>query len=107
MFTMTSFREALMRHMTEQNTTIAELAAGARVSPDIIKKLRVRDQATTTAEVAMRIAAFYGKTMEEFVAGVDAGERAKLSSMLDLLSDDEVRVLASQVRGMIRERDGR
>lgn len=105
MFTMTSFREALMRHMTAQDTTIAELAAGAQVSPDIIKKLRVRDQATTTAEVAMKIAAFYGKTLEEFVSGADVGERHKLASMLDLLSDEEVRVLASQIRGMIRERD--
>lgn len=105
MFTMTSFREALMRHMSAHDTTIAELAAGAQVSPDIIKKLRVRDQATTTAEVAMRIAAFYGKTLEQFVAGTDAGERRKLSAMLDLLSDDEVRVLASQIRGMLRDRE--
>lgn len=105
MFTMTSFRDALMRHMSAHDTTIAELAAGAGVSPDIIKKLRVRDQATTTAEVAMRIAAFYGKTLEQFIAGAEAGERRKLSSMLDLLSDDEVRVLASQIRGMLRDRE--
>lgn len=101
---MTSFREALMRHMADNGTTIAELAAGAGVTMDTIKKLRVRDNATTTAETAMRIAAFYGKTVEEFVGQKTTAERDQLAALLDLLSPEEQRFLLSQIRGMIRDR---
>lgn len=64
-----SFREALVSHMDAENTSISELARGADVSLDITKKLRTRLSASTNAETAVKIAAYYGKTVDAFFRG--------------------------------------
>lgn len=101
---MLTFRDALLRHMLDHNTTIAELSRGTGVSEGLIKKLRTREGGSTSAEVAMRIASFYGKTLEAFVSEGDEEERDRLAAMLDLLTEDERRILAAQIRGLIRDR---
>ncbi|MBM9595927.1 adenosylcobalamin-dependent ribonucleoside-diphosphate reductase [Roseitranquillus sediminis] len=63
----TSFREALLRHMEAAETKTTELALKSGVSVDVIKKLRTRASSSTQAENAVRLAAAYGKSVEEFI----------------------------------------
>lgn len=100
-----NFRTALLRHMKDHGTKAADIAKGSGVSLDIIKKLRTREHSSTNAESATRIAAYYGKTLAQFLSGVEPSEVGKLESMLELLTPEERRVLLAQIRGMIHDRE--
>jgi hypothetical protein len=100
------FRHALLWHMDREHTRPAVLARSAGVSLDIIKKLRTREHSSTNAEVASKIAAYYGKTLEQFIRCEDtATDEASFIALLGLLSADERAILLRQVRGMIAGRD--
>lgn len=76
---MKDFRDALLWHMTQHQTTIAALAKGSGVSADVIKKVRSREGASAKAEDAWRIAAYFGKELPQFInpnPGAAASPRA-------------------------------
>lgn len=99
------FGEALIWHMETHGKTIAEVAAGAQVSADILKKLRTRPKSSTKADTAVRIAGYFGKTVEQFLNCVAVSQRDQIAAALELLDDHEARMLLAQIRGMIAERE--
>ncbi len=102
---MNDFRTALLWHMEKHHTTIAELARGAQVSADLIKKIRTRDKASTKAEPAERIAAFYGKAVAEFIRCEDLPDSENtLNALIDLLTGPEREMLVAQMRGILASR---
>jgi len=103
---MKDFRTALIWHMEQKNTRMTELARGAGVSLDILKKLKTRPTASTNAETATKIAAYYGKSVAEFIK-CDENTRPKddISELLNLLSDQEQEFLLKQIRGLLSMRD--
>lgn len=101
---MSSFHDALLWHMSRHNTKIAELAEGSGVSADAIKKLRTRPGGSTNAEYAARIAAFYGKSVRAFLDCDDASD-AGIEDLARLLTPDERRIVAAQIRGMLSARE--
>jgi hypothetical protein len=71
----------------------------------IIKKLRTRPGSTTNAEAGAKIAAYYGKTLDQFLRCEDAAsEEDSFIALVGLLSDSEREILLRQVRGMIAGR---
>jgi hypothetical protein len=104
---MASFRDALLRHMAQRDTTIADLSRGSGVSPDVIKKVRTRPNASTKAEEAVRIAAFFGKTVDQFIKNEEVSKDQQLMLLVELLSPDEQMLLEAQIRAMISIRDRR
>lgn len=100
-----TFRDALMWHMTRHGTKIAELAAGSGVSSDTIKKLRTREDSSTKAEAAARIAAFYGKDTAAFMMCEDAdAPKSRLSALIGQLTPEEADMVARQVQGILASR---
>lgn len=99
-----TFRAALRWHMEKSNTTIAELAKATGVSEDTLKKIRSRHNASTKAENASKIAAFFGKDVSAFLQCRDVDD-AELGALLDLLTEEERRFLLAQVRGLLAGRD--
>lgn len=100
-----TFRDALMWHMARHKTKIAELASGSGVSADTIKKLRTRGEASTKAEPAAKIAAFYGKDTAAFMRCEEGNNRkARLASLIDQLTPEEADILAMQVQGILANR---
>lgn len=102
---MNDFRDALLRHMARDHTTIAKLAKCAGVSSDIIKKVRTRPHASTNAEDASKIAAFYGKSVAEFIRCEEVPSVDAITALLALLTPEEKRLLEAQVRAMLQVRD--
>jgi plasmid maintenance system antidote protein VapI len=90
--------------MERHATGVAELARATGVSADVIKKLRTREGASTTAENALLIASFYGKSVNDFIAMRETSEATATLAMLDLLSEEERRILRSQIQGLIDAR---
>jgi len=99
-----SFREALLWHMEKEATTITDLVAGTGVSRDVVNKLRAREGSTTTVENALMIAAFYGKTVNQFVNREPAPQEDIIQALIGLLSDAETRELATQIRSILSDR---
>lgn len=101
---MNDFRDALLWHMSRNQTKIAELAKASGVSPDIIKKVRTRPHASTNAEDASKIAAYYGKSVAQFIRCEDVPSDQAIGALVDLLTPTEKQVLEAQVRAMLHVR---
>lgn len=100
------FREALLWHMDRHGTSITELTEGAGVSRDVINKLKARADSSTTVENAVKIAAFYGKSVNQFLARREVTQEDRLATLLELLPTEARQLLAAQVEGLLRHRAG-
>lgn len=103
------FRTALEWHMERDGTTIADLARKTGVSRDIINKLlgRGRDvqkKSSTAVENAILIAAYYGKTVEQFINMDEGASVSRLNSLAGMLSSDEAELLEIQARAILQRR---
>ena len=99
-----TFRDALNRHIEENGTKIAKLSRDTGVSRDVINKLKSGVNQTTSAENAMLIAAYYGKSLEEFMlSDLPAGNRG-LSPVMALLQPDEVEIIDTLIQGFLKKR---
>lgn len=98
------FRNALLWHMEQNNTTIADLVNETGVSRHVVNKLKARPNSSTDVENAILIAAYYGKTVNEFIAKKEATDLSRTSALLELLSPEEHRLLQLQIRGLLRDR---
>ncbi|NEK22147.1 hypothetical protein GV827_07005 [Sulfitobacter sp. JBTF-M27] len=53
--------------MEKRKTTIAQIVNATGLSRDVINKLKARPGSSTTVENGILIAAFFGKTVNQFV----------------------------------------
>jgi len=104
---MKDFRDALLWHMTQGQTTIAALAKGSGVSADVIKKVRSREGASAKAEDAWRIAAYFGKELPQFIRCEDVPDDQEFHSLLGLLDPKEKKLLGAQMRAMLQVREAK
>ena len=98
------FRHALLRHMEEHGTAISDLVAATGVSRDVINKLKAREKSSTTVENGMLIAAFYGKTVNQFVSMQETTEADIIASLFGMLEPRERQLLAKQMRDHLAAR---
>jgi len=97
-----TLRDALLWHMDKHGTRPVDLERGANVSRSVINKLRDRPDSSTKAEEALKIAAYYGKTLEQFLACVEPDEISRLVSLWSRLTAEERRILEAQIRALAR-----
>jgi transcriptional regulator with XRE-family HTH domain len=95
------FRKAFVEHFEMNGTRIAEIVKATGVSRDVINKLLARENSSTTAENALLIAAFYGKSVNQFISGLEPTDEDRLSALFGLLSVEERRLVESQLRGLV------
>ena len=99
-----SFRKALLWHMERNTTGVAELARGAAVSPDIIKKVRAREQSSTNAETAEKIAGFYGKSLADFLRCDESTENTvDFAALTSAMSEEQRKFLLQVIRTMLAD----
>lgn len=100
-----SFRDSLIRHIKDTGVGLTELAKGAGVSLDTLKKLNTGKNVSTTAEQAMAISAYFGQTLEEFTDPQVSADSQALEQMLKLLTPEQRKFLLAQIRGILQNRD--
>lgn len=101
------FRDALIWHMEQHKTSVAKLVRATGVSRDVINKLRSRPDSSTTAENAMLIAAFYGKSVNAFISKQEVSSEDRLTALFSLLEPEERQFVEAQVRGLISAHAGK
>lgn len=102
-----SFRDALIWHLETTQTRVADLTRATGVSRDVINKLLSGASRSTAAENAILIAAYFGKSLEQFIRRDDTEPHQSLAALTELLTPDEERLLAAQVRGILGQRGSR
>lgn len=95
------FRKAFVEAFDRHDTKIADIVKATGVSRDVINKLLARENSSTTAENAILIAAYYGSTVNQFITGADPSQEDRLAALFGLLSEEEKRLVESQLRGLV------
>jgi transposase-like protein len=98
------FRRAFMAHIQKHKTAFADIVRETGVSRNVLNKLKAREDGSTSVENGMLIAAFYGKTLNEFVAMQEATDESRVRALLQLLTPTERHILESQIKGILNSR---
>lgn len=99
-----AFQNALRWHMDRHGTKIVDLVKATGVSRDVVNKLLGRALASTSVENALLIAAYYGKTVNQFVDCEDVTPQDQAQAVFDLLSPEDQQMLHAQMLGILRAR---
>ena len=97
------FGTALIWHVRQNSTSLSDLARQTGVSLAVIKNLHTGRSTSTTAEIALAIAAYFGKTLPQFL-NCQTNEEDSLVALLELPTEEERRLLERQVLGLIANR---
>lgn len=99
-----TFRQAFLKALEESGFSVAEVARRSGVSKDQLNKLKQRDTAKTNVDDALKVAAVFGVTLEEFVNDQSVKEAADLSELLNQLAPEERLFLLNAAKAQIAAR---
>lgn len=94
-----TFREALIEAQAKAKISFAAIARSAGVSPEQIKKIVQRENASTNVDDARKIASVFGMTIDEFLDGDLSSDQIRAARLLVELSDAELELLRAAARG--------
>ena len=99
-----TFQNALKWHMEREQTRVVDLVRATGVSRDTINKILRRDNASTSAENALLIAAYFGKSLETFILCDEVASVQHLAALAELMRPEEARLIEAQVMGILKSR---
>ncbi|MCG3267758.1 helix-turn-helix transcriptional regulator [Yoonia sp. I 8.24] len=99
-----TFRDALVEMLEQTKMSVAELARVSGVSKDQLNKLRQRETAKTNVEDARKIAAAFGKTLDNFIGHPISKEDVDLAKTLSQLEPSEREFLLNAAKAQIAAR---
>ncbi len=102
---MRMFRDALIDRLTETGIPLSRVAEGAGVSYEQLKKLKQVPDRSTNVEDAIKVAEFFGMSIEEFMSGCPASGRHDLAAILTQLSPAAREVLTTAAKAQLASED--
>lgn len=102
------FRDALLEAVKARKTSLKAVSEGAGVSYEQLKKVSQRPSASTNVDDAVKVANFFGLTLDEFLEDALATDRAAVVHLYTQLSDRERRLLraaSDAIRAQDHEED--
>ena len=102
-----TFKEALTFHLQKPDGSrlaLKAIAEGSGVSYEQLKKVMQRESASTNVDEAVRVANYFGLTLDEFLADETATIRADIVDLYNQLSDQERRFLRDASQGILARR---
>ena len=94
------FREALIFHTEGPGRpSLKSVAEGAGVSYEQLKKVRQGKSNSTNADDAVKIASYFGLTVNEFLDHHLEAEREEIARLYRQLSPEERQILLDAARG--------
>lgn len=98
---MGTFRTALLEAISANDISLRKVAIGAGVSYEMLKKLKQTDGYRTNIEDAIKIAAFFGKTIDDFISRPELQSDLELIDILSRLRPEDRRFLLNAARAQI------
>lgn len=99
-----SFSEALNHHLDRTGRKIPEIAEASGVKADALYKLKYGKTLNMAVDDAMRVAAAFGKTIEEFMDSRPARVKSELAQQIDLLTESERELLLASITALLVRR---
>mmetsp|Transcript_27660 Transcript_27660/g.51389 ORF Transcript_27660/g.51389 Transcript_27660/m.51389 type:complete len:117 (-) Transcript_27660:2135-2485(-) len=93
MFPMMKFREALLFWLDARKVSLRQVSLGSNVSYEQLKKIKQIETRTTNVDDAIKVAHFFGLSLEGFLAGHAGSDHDALIRTLDELSPQAREVL--------------
>lgn len=93
-----TFAEALRDATRPPGVPLQQVALATGVSYEQLKKVRSRG-GSTNIEDAVKVAKFFGKSIEEFLEDREALDLIEIVSIYNSLSDEDRRILVGYARG--------
>lgn len=102
---MKTFRAALMDAISDRDISLKSVAEGAGVSYEQLKKLGQNKSKSTNVDDAIKIARYFGQTLDQFLEDDQATNRVELMRLYNQLTDQERAILLRSAKGVIATRD--
>lgn len=99
-----SFRESFLAHLDASGISVTDVAKGAGVSREALYKLKQRRVESTNAEDAVKVARFFGKSLEEFMGRPPDPRIAEIMGLFCSLSQTEQGFLRAQIEALAARR---
>lgn len=81
-----SFRQAFVERRDQTGRSVAEIARGAGVSVEQLKKMNQRDTSSTNVDDAVKIAHYFGVSLDEFLGDATIADRPEMLETYSRLS---------------------
>lgn len=102
---MKTFRAALMDAISDRDISLKSVAEGAGVSYEQLKKLGQNKSKSTNVDDAIKIARYFGQTLDQFLEDDQATNRVELMRLYNQLTDQERAILLRSAKGVLATRD--
>ena len=102
---MITFREALILKLKATGKSLKSVAEGAKVSYEQLKKVRQGESKSTNVDDAVKVAAYFGMTLNDFMLGEQATARSEIVALLERLSPESRDLLISVAKGQLAVED--
>jgi plasmid maintenance system antidote protein VapI len=100
-----TFSEALVDHLTKHGTRVTDIARATGVSKEALYSLKYGKTQNMTVDDAVKVAAFFDETVEEFMGLSSAQVRDSFYQRLSQLSDRERAILEAAITAFLGEQD--
>lgn len=92
------FRDAFLEALESTGTPLRRVATATGISEDQLKKLKQRESASTNVDDAIKVANFFGYTLDEFLGDRTVEDRAEIVALYNQLSARERAILRAASR---------
>lgn len=100
-----NFSEALIEHLDRTGKQVTEIAKKSGVRKDALYSLKYGKSLNMAVDDAIRVAAAFGETVEEFMGLNPVQIRDQLSEQLARLTPQEQAILEASLAALLSQRD--
>ena len=100
-----TFRDSLLIAIENSGKSLKSVADATGVSYEQLKKLKQNKSKSTNVDDAIKIAAFFGQTLDEFIACDGASVEIEIAGLLSKLTPSERDFLLNAAKAQIAARD--
>lgn len=101
----TAFRDSLNDRLNKTGLSVSELSRRTGVSKALLDKLRQERTTSTNVEDAMRVARFFGQSLEDFMgATIRQEQRNELADRIARMDPDQIAMIETLIRGIYATR---
>jgi len=95
-----SFRDALVSITESTSTSLRAVAIGADVSYEQLKKLKQNKSRSTNVDDAVKIANWFGMSLDEFIGDDTRAKRDEILALYNSLNEQERAVVLAAAKGV-------
>lgn len=97
---MKTFRDAFLEALERSEVTLKDVARGSGVSYEQLRKIKDRPTASTNVDDAVKLAHFFGFSLDEFLDDRELQDRLRVVELYNQLSPQERELLRAAARGL-------